>query len=102
MTRITLVAILTNDYVNDLFTREAESFITRQDPKPFFRYELHTRLSLTELARAVNVPGDRRPIPDHPRTESGLVARRHGTLRQSAGTGLRCVSHFRPPSIHVH
>ena len=30
------------DYVNDLFTREAESFITRNDPKPFFLYLNYT------------------------------------------------------------
>jgi arylsulfatase A len=33
---------LTRDYVNDLFTREAEAFITRPDPKPFFLYLNYT------------------------------------------------------------
>ena len=34
--------ISTRDYVNDLFTREAEAFITRRDPKPFFLYLNYT------------------------------------------------------------
>ncbi len=33
---------LNRDYVNDLFTREAESFISRNDPKPFFLYLNYT------------------------------------------------------------
>ena len=33
---------LTRDYVNDLFTCEAEAFITRPDPKPFFLYLNYT------------------------------------------------------------
>ena len=33
---------LDSDYVNDLFTREAESFITQNDPKPFFLYLNYT------------------------------------------------------------
>ncbi len=33
---------LDRDYVNDLFTREAESFITAADPKPFFLYLNYT------------------------------------------------------------
>jgi arylsulfatase A len=35
-------ADLARDYVNDLFTREAEAFITRPDPKPFFLYLNYT------------------------------------------------------------
>ncbi len=35
-------SIPTRDYVNDLFTREAESFIARDDPKPFFLYLNYT------------------------------------------------------------
>ena len=35
-------SIPTSDYVNDLFTREAESFIARNDPKPFFLYLNYT------------------------------------------------------------
>jgi arylsulfatase A-like enzyme len=35
-------ADLTGDYVNDLFTREAESFIGAADPKPFFLYLNYT------------------------------------------------------------
>ncbi len=33
---------LARDYVNDLFTQEAEAFITRRDPKPFFLYLNYT------------------------------------------------------------
>jgi arylsulfatase A-like enzyme len=33
---------LDRDYVNDLFTREARSFIAREDPKPFFVYLNYT------------------------------------------------------------
>jgi len=33
---------LEHDYVNDLFTREAEAFVTRTDPKPFFLYLNYT------------------------------------------------------------
>jgi arylsulfatase A len=35
-------ADLARDYVNDLFTREAEAFITAADPKPFFVYLNYT------------------------------------------------------------
>jgi arylsulfatase A-like enzyme len=33
---------LERDYANDLFTKEAESFITRNDPRPFFLYLNYT------------------------------------------------------------
>jgi arylsulfatase A-like enzyme len=33
---------LTNDYVNDLFTREAIGFVERADPRPFFLYLNYT------------------------------------------------------------
>ena len=33
---------LEKDYVNDLFTREAEAFITRSDARPFFLYLNYT------------------------------------------------------------
>jgi arylsulfatase A-like enzyme len=33
---------LRNDYVNDLFTREAEGFISQPDPRPFFLYLNYT------------------------------------------------------------
>ena len=33
---------LARDYVNDLFTQDAEAFITRRDPKPFFLYLNYT------------------------------------------------------------
>jgi len=35
-------ADLAHDYVNDLFTQEAEAFIARPDPKPFFLYLNYT------------------------------------------------------------
>jgi arylsulfatase A len=44
---------LTRDYVNDLFTREAESFITKDDPKPFFLY-----LNYTVPHAELRVPDD--------------------------------------------
>jgi arylsulfatase A-like enzyme len=44
---------LTHDYVNDLFTREAASFITAKDPKPFFLY-----LNYTVPHAELRAPGD--------------------------------------------
>jgi arylsulfatase A len=41
------------DYVNDLFTREAASFISRDDPKPFFVY-----LNYTVPHAELRVPDD--------------------------------------------
>ncbi|MEO5820341.1 MAG: sulfatase-like hydrolase/transferase, partial [Vicinamibacteraceae bacterium] len=44
---------LTGDYVNDLFTREAESFIAAKDSKPFFLY-----LNYTVPHAELRVPDD--------------------------------------------
>ena len=54
------------DYVNDLFTREAEAFIARPDPKPFFLY-----LNYTVPHAELRVPEDvawRRTGDGFPRT----------------------------------
>jgi arylsulfatase A-like enzyme len=42
-----------NDYVNDLFTREAEAFVAQTDPRPFFLY-----LNYTVPHAELRVPSD--------------------------------------------
>ena len=76
---------LENDYVNDLFTKEAAAFIERDDPRPFFVY-----LNYTVPHAELRVPEDsmapfRGKFPETPFVNAegrrdGRPARRRGRL----------------------
>ncbi len=78
-----------NDYVNDLFTTEAASFISRDDPRPFFVYLNYTvphaemrvpQESLTPFAGA---------FPEQPYTNAAADARPTGARPDVASLGYR-------------
>ena len=78
------------DYVNDLFTREAESFITRADPKPFFIY-----LNYTVPHAELRAPEDSlaplagRFLPETPFVNAAADGRPAGALPDGASLGYR-------------
>jgi arylsulfatase A len=80
---------LTRDYVNDLFTREAEAFITRPDPKPFFLYlnytVPHAELRAPEDAMAPH----RGHFPERPFVNAQADARPAGATIEGASLGYR-------------
>ena len=80
---------LAQDYVNDLFTREAEAFITRPDPKPFFLYlnytVPHAELRAPEDAMA---PFTGR-FPETPYVNAAADARQAGATVDGASLGYR-------------
>jgi len=78
------------DYVNDLFTREAESFITQNDPKPFFLY-----LNYTVPHAELRVPEDSlaplraRFPPETPFVNAQADAKPFGSTPDGASLGYR-------------
>jgi arylsulfatase A-like enzyme len=77
------------DYVNDLFTRETASFISRSDPKPFFVY-----LNYTVPHAELRVPADSlAPLagkfPEKPFTNEKADARQTGAAIDGASLGYR-------------
>ena len=80
---------LNRDYVNDLFTREAASFISRNDPKPFFIY-----LNYTVPHAELRVPEDSlAPLngrfPEKPFVNQKADARPAGAAVDGASLGYR-------------
>jgi arylsulfatase A len=74
-----------NDYVNDLFTREASAFIERPDPRPFFLY-----LNYTVPHAELRVPEDslqplRGAFPETPFVNAAADARATGPDDRSLG-----------------
>jgi arylsulfatase A-like enzyme len=80
---------LTRDYVNDLFTREAEAFITRPDPKPFFLYLNYTvpHAELRAPDEALTPLKDR--FPETPYVNAAADARPAGATVDGASLGYR-------------
>ncbi len=78
------------DYVNDLFTREAESFITQNDPKPFFLYlnytVPHAELRAPEDSLA---PLRARFPPETPFVNAQADAKPFGSTPDGASLGYR-------------
>ncbi len=77
------------DYVNDLFTREAESFIARNDPKPFFLY-----LNYTVPHAELRAPEDalaplKGRFPETPFVNAAGDARQTGATIDGASLGYR-------------
>ena len=81
---------LNRDYVNDLFTRETEAFITRADPKPFFIYlnytVPHAELRAPEDAMA---PFKDRFLPETPFVNAAADGRPAGAMPDGASLGYR-------------
>ena len=81
---------LEKDYVNDLFTREAESFITHNDPKPFFLYlnytVPHAELRAPEESLA---PLRSRFLPETPFVNAQADAKPAGATPDGASLGYR-------------
>jgi arylsulfatase A-like enzyme len=80
---------LTRDYVNDLFSREAESFISRDDKRPFFVY-----LNYTVPHAELRVPDDSLALWKGKFTEAPFVnekadARQTGAQSDAASLGYR-------------
>jgi arylsulfatase A-like enzyme len=80
---------LAHDYVNDLFTREAETFITRNDPKPFFLY-----LNYTVPHAEMRAPDDAMAphtghFPETPFVNAAADGRPAGATIDSASLGYR-------------
>ena len=76
---------INQDYVNDLFTREAASFIERSDPRPFFLY-----LNYTVPHAELRVPEDslkpfKDGFPEKPFVNERADARPTGPDDQSLG-----------------
>jgi arylsulfatase A-like enzyme len=80
---------LARDYVNDLFTREAEAFIAKADPKPFFLY-----LNYTVPHAELRAPDDALALhagryPETPFVNPKADARQAGAAIDSASLGYR-------------
>ena len=81
---------INRDYVNDLFTREAESFITRPDSKPFFIYlnytVPHAELRAPEDSLA---PLKGRFLPETPFVNAAADGRQAGATPDGTSLGYR-------------
>jgi len=81
---------INRDYVNDLFTREAESFITRPDSKPFFIYlnytVPHAELRAPEDSLA---PLEGRFLPETPFVNAAADGRQAGATPDGTSLGYR-------------
>lgn len=80
---------LEKDYVNDLFTREAEAFITRSDARPFFLY-----LNYTVPHAELRAPEDsmaqwRGRFPETPFVNAKADAMPSGATPEGASLGYR-------------
>ena len=80
---------LARDYVNDLFTREAEAFIAREDPKPFFLYlnytVPHAELRAPEDSHAAHAGR----FPEAPFANAKADARPAGATIEGTSLGYR-------------
>ena len=80
---------LEKDYTNDLFTKEAEAFIERSDPRPFFVY-----LNYTVPHAELRVPDDsfepfRGRFPETPFVNAAADGRQAGASPDVASLGYR-------------
>ena len=80
---------LERDYVNDLFTKETEAFISRSDARPFFVY-----LSYTVPHAELRAPDDsmaayRGRFPEEPFTNAKADAQQSGARPDGASLGYR-------------
>ena len=80
---------LDRDYVNDLFTKETEEFISRSDARPFFVY-----LNYTVPHAELRAPEDamtalRGKFPEQPFTNATADGRSSGAASNSASLGYR-------------
>jgi arylsulfatase A len=80
---------LTGDYVNDLFTREAESFITAADAKPFFLYLNYTVPHAELRAPADSMAPFTTRFPETPYVNERADARQSGATIDGASLGYR-------------
>ena len=80
---------LAGDYVNDLFTQEAEAFITRQDPKPFFLYLNYTVPHAELRAPEDSMAPHRGRFPEAPFTNAEADARPAGATIEGRSLGYR-------------
>ena len=80
---------LAHDYVNDLFTREAETFITRDDPKPFFLYLNYTVPHAEMRAPADSMAPHTGHFPETPFVNAAADGRPAGATIDGASLGYR-------------
>ena len=80
---------LERDYVNDLFTKEAEAFITRSDQRPFFVYLSYTVPHAELRAPEDSLAAYRGKFPDEPFTNAKADAQQTGARPDSASLGYR-------------
>jgi arylsulfatase A-like enzyme len=80
---------LEKDYVNDLFTREAETFITRNDARPFFLYLNYTVPHAELRAPEESLAPLRGRFPETPFVNAQADGRPSGAMPDGASLGYR-------------
>ncbi len=80
---------LARDYVNDLFTREAEAFITRQEAKPFFLYLNYTVPHAELRAPEDSMAPHTGRFPETPFVNAAADGRPAGATPDGASLGYR-------------
>jgi arylsulfatase A-like enzyme len=80
---------LERDYVNDLFTREAQAFIERDDPRPFFVYLNYTIPHAELRAPAEAIARFEGQFPEQPFENPKADARPTGAQPTVASLGYR-------------
>lgn len=80
---------LAADYVNDLFTAEAQAFIARPDPKPFFIYLNYTVPHAEMRAPEAAMAPFRGRYPEQPFTNPKADSQATGSLPNGASLGYR-------------
>ena len=80
---------LTRDYVNDLFTREAEAFIRRDDPKPFFLYLNYTVPHAELRAPEDSLSAQAGRFPEAPYVNATADAKAAGATIEGTSLGYR-------------
>jgi arylsulfatase A-like enzyme len=80
---------LRNDYVNDLFTREAKAFVEREDARPFFLYLNYTVPHAELNAPAEDVGRFTGRFPEEPYTNTTADAKLTGAHPNAATLGYR-------------
>ncbi|HEY7498498.1 MAG TPA: arylsulfatase [Vicinamibacterales bacterium] len=80
---------VTRDYVNDLFTREAEAFITAPDAKPFFVYLNYTVPHAELRAPADSMAPFEGRFPEKPFVNAAADKRESGATIDGASLGYR-------------
>jgi len=80
---------LARDYVNDLFTREAEAFIRQDDPRPFFLYLNYTVPHAELRAPDDSMETQRQRFEETPYVNAAADARPAGATIDGASLGYR-------------